>query len=101
MCVKLSPKNLNPDPYLPHLTNTYTCGVTIAPRVCGGRDLLNYLLFCYFEKVLNYLLDSTMKIVKMTIVIINSMVVFKGFLKRQGAIIELINSYNIVVDFEI
>ena len=26
---------LEPDPYPPHSTNTYTCGVTIAPRVCG------------------------------------------------------------------
>ena len=99
MCVKLLPRDLNPGPYPSYPTSTYTCGVTIAPRVCNGRDLLNCLLFCYFEKVLNYLLDSIMKIVKMTIVIINSVVVFKGFLKRQGGIIELINSYNIVVDF--
>ena len=37
MCVKFSPKNLNPDPYHTHLTNTYTCRVTIAQRVCGGK----------------------------------------------------------------
>ena len=36
MCVKFSPKNLNPDSYLPHPTNTYTCRVTIAPRIFGG-----------------------------------------------------------------
>ena len=36
MCVKLPPKNLNPVPYPPHSTSTYTCGVTIAQRVCGG-----------------------------------------------------------------
>ena len=42
MCVKLSPKDLNPNPYPPHPTSTYTCGVTIAPRVCGG----NYDLGC-------------------------------------------------------
>ena len=27
--------NINPGPYLPHPTNTYTCRVTTAPRVCG------------------------------------------------------------------
>ena len=29
MCVKFSLGDLNPDPYPPHLTNTYICGVTI------------------------------------------------------------------------
>ena len=37
MCVKLPPRDLNIDPYSPHSTNTYTCGVTIVPRMCGGR----------------------------------------------------------------
>ena len=36
MCVKLSPRDLNLDPYSPHPTSTYTCGVTIA------LTLLNY-----------------------------------------------------------
>ena len=36
MCVKLSPEDLNPGPCLPHSTNTYTCGVPIVPRECGG-----------------------------------------------------------------
>ena len=36
MCVKLHPKDLNPDPYPQHPTSTYTYGVTIGPRVCGG-----------------------------------------------------------------
>ena len=36
MCVKLLPGDLNPGPCPSHPTNTYTCGVTIAPRVCGG-----------------------------------------------------------------
>ena len=40
MYVKLPPRDLNPDPYPPHLTSTYTCGVTIAPRVCGDTTFL-------------------------------------------------------------
>ena len=40
MCVKLPPKDLNLDPCPPHLTNTYTYKVTIAPRVCGGNWLV-------------------------------------------------------------
>ena len=36
MYVKLPPRDLNPNPCLPHSINTYTYGVTIAPRVCGG-----------------------------------------------------------------
>ena len=34
--MKLPPGDLNPDLYPPHPTSIYTCGVTIAPRVCGG-----------------------------------------------------------------
>ena len=41
MCVKLPLKNLDSDPYSPHPTNTYTYGVTIAPRVCGGQTIIN------------------------------------------------------------
>ena len=33
MCVKLPPKDLNSNPCPPHPTKTYTCRVTIAPRV--------------------------------------------------------------------
>ena len=36
MCVKLPLGDLNPGHCLSHLTSTYTCRVTIAPRVCGG-----------------------------------------------------------------
>ena len=36
MCVKLPLGDLNPDPCPPHSTSTYTCGVTIAPRVFDG-----------------------------------------------------------------
>ena len=42
ICVKFSPRDLNPGPYPPHPTNTYTCGVTIVPRVCNGVKLLNW-----------------------------------------------------------
>jgi len=42
MCVKLPPGDLNSGPCPPHFTNTYTCRVTIAPKVCGG-ELLNHL----------------------------------------------------------
>ena len=34
--MKLPPEDLNPSHYPPHFTNTYTCGVTIAPRMYGG-----------------------------------------------------------------
>ena len=36
MCVKLPLRDLNLGPCPPHPTSTYICGVTIAPRVCGG-----------------------------------------------------------------
>ena len=35
--MKLPPGDLNPGPYPPLPTNTYTCGVTITPGVCGGE----------------------------------------------------------------
>ena len=37
MCVKFPLGDLNPNLYPSHPTSTYTCGVTIAPRVCGGK----------------------------------------------------------------
>ena len=45
VCVKFSPENLNPDPCLSHLTSTYTCRVTIVPRVIFG--MLKYHLVCF------------------------------------------------------
>ena len=39
MSVKLPPRNLNPTPWPPHPTSTYTCGVTTVPRLCGGSPL--------------------------------------------------------------
>ena len=38
MCVKFSSRHLNLDPYPPHSTNIYTCGMTITPRVRSGSD---------------------------------------------------------------
>ena len=40
MCVKFSLGDLNSSPYSPYPTNTYTCGVTIIPKVCGGFTIL-------------------------------------------------------------
>ena len=36
MYVKLPSGDLNPDPYPSYSINTYTCGVTIASRICDG-----------------------------------------------------------------
>ena len=36
MCVKLPPRDLNPGLYPPYPISTYTCEVTITPRVCGS-----------------------------------------------------------------
>ena len=36
MYIKFTPENLNPNYYLPHLTNTYTCEITIIPKMYNG-----------------------------------------------------------------
>ena len=36
MWVKLPLGDLNPNPCPPYPTNTYTCRVTIASKMCGG-----------------------------------------------------------------
>ena len=41
MCVKLSSENLNFGSYPPHFTNTYTCEVTIVPKMYG--NLVSFL----------------------------------------------------------
>lgn len=51
--------------------------------------------FCCFVKDL---LDRGMKIIKMTFVIVNSVIINKGFLTRQFGIIQFSNSYNIIGD---
>ena len=35
--MKFPPENLNLSPYLPHLTSTYTCRVTITPKMCNSK----------------------------------------------------------------
>ena len=48
MCVKFPPRDLKPGPCPPHSTSTYTCAVTIAPRVYGGLCLiLNVYIYIY------------------------------------------------------
>jgi len=42
MCVKLPLGDLNLGSCPPHPTSTYTCGVTIAPKVRGGLSNFNY-----------------------------------------------------------
>ena len=51
MRMKLPPRDLNPGPYPPHPTSTYTCEVTIAPRVCGGH--LRVLLTSVIRAIIN------------------------------------------------
>ena len=48
MCVNLLPKNLKPDPYLPHSTNTYTYEVTITSMV---YDSSNKLLIASLSRI--------------------------------------------------
>ena len=52
MCVKLPPRDLNPNPYPLHSTNIYTFGVTIASKMCGGKNdkyLLLTKLYVYTD----------------------------------------------------
>ena len=44
MYVKLSPEDLNSNICPLHLTSTYTCGVTIVPKVCGGNYIVTHVL---------------------------------------------------------
>ena len=50
MCVRLFSGDLNSDSYLPHPTSTYTCGVTITPKVCGSKKHLSLYLSTKSEK---------------------------------------------------
>ena len=52
MCVKLFLRDLNPNPYPSHPTNTYTCGVTIALRVCSG--IINKIKLDSSSLILDY-----------------------------------------------
>ena len=51
MCVKFTPKDLNFGPYFPHLTNIYTCGVTIALRVYGGKNLSFHVKLSFINSI--------------------------------------------------
>ena len=62
----------------------------------------SFFIFFPKEKYIllsTYLIALHAKIPKMAMVILNSLVVHKGFLKRQGGIIRLIDPNNIVIDF--
>ena len=41
MCIKFSTKYLNFNPYPPHLTSTYTCKMTITPKILDDKILVN------------------------------------------------------------
>ena len=59
MCVKLPLGDLNPGPCLPHLTSTYTCKVTTAPRVRSGEIIVNLIPCDHLISHLNFhILDS-------------------------------------------
>ena len=45
ICVKFSLKNMNSDLCFPHSISTYTCGVTIAPRICSYKMLKTLISF--------------------------------------------------------
>ena len=48
MYVKLPPGDLNLGPYPPHPTNTYTYGVTTAPRMRGGKNSFIIIIIIIF-----------------------------------------------------
>jgi len=55
MCAKLPLGDLNLGPFSLHLTSIYTCGVTIALRVCGGNawTIINFaIVFLNFTTLL-------------------------------------------------
>ena len=43
MCVKLLPRDLNPDSYPAHPTNTYTYEVITTPKVHGGSHIFIFM----------------------------------------------------------
>ena len=48
LCVKFPPRDLNPGPYSPCPTNTYTCGMTITPKMDGNVTctVVELCLYC-------------------------------------------------------
>ena len=59
MCIKLSSEDLNSSLYPPHPTSTYTCGVTIALRVCDDNLLLSTLISKVSSKFLDLCIRLT------------------------------------------
>ena len=62
MCVEFPPEDLNPSPYPPYATNTYTCRVTTAVKVLllrGTLICLSCLLGFYALKRLFYFWKRT------------------------------------------
>ena len=50
--MKLPPNDLSPGPCPPRPTSTYTCEVTIVPRVYGGLEIEKVLIvLLIFEKI--------------------------------------------------
>ena len=46
MYVKFPLGDLNPDPYFPHHTSTYTYEMTITPKICDGQ--MNHSLYHFY-----------------------------------------------------
>ena len=66
MCVKFPLKNLNSDLCSPHLTSIYICGVTTAPKMCGGviKTLWNVwktlrVFFFFFETKSDFIYEKS------------------------------------------
>ena len=70
MCVKFPPGDLKPGPCPPHSTSTYTCGVTIAPRVYGGLCLILNVYIYMYECVKCYFFFNNLLIIYSFIIII-------------------------------
>ena len=47
---KLHIGDSNPDPFLTHPTNTYTCRVNNTPKMCSGK-LNSLYVNCYFYMI--------------------------------------------------
>ena len=73
MCVKLPPRDLNPGLYPPHLISTYTCRVTIAPRACGGKYLLD---LSKYINILTHLFNDLMYTIQSTSTISYTMLIY-------------------------
>ena len=50
--MKHPPRDLNFGFYPPHLISTYTCRVTITPKMCGGYKLQTYNVISWKRSIL-------------------------------------------------